>query len=72
MTNNESDISTKIVQNGKETAVDTAPETSWVPKNPPLAAAPGRAGPAGGQCDAGHLPDYGGDIFSCISLSAEF
>ena len=38
MTNNESDISTKIVQNGKETAVDTVPETSWVPKNPPPAA----------------------------------
>lgn len=39
MTNNESDISTKIVQNGNETAADTAPETSWVPKNPPPAAA---------------------------------
>lgn len=39
MTNNESDSSTKIVQNGKETAADTAPETSWVPKNPPPAAA---------------------------------
>lgn len=39
MTNNESDISTKIVQNGKETTADTAPETSWVPKNPPPAAA---------------------------------
>lgn len=39
MTNNESDISTKIVQNGKETAADTAPGTSWVPKNPPPAAA---------------------------------
>lgn len=39
MTNNESDISTKIVQNGNETAVDTVPETSWVPKNPPPAAA---------------------------------
>ena len=39
MTNNEPDISTKIVQNGNETAVDTAPETSWVPKNPPPAAA---------------------------------
>lgn len=38
MTNNESDISTKIVQNGKETTADTAPETSWVPKNPPPAA----------------------------------
>ena len=32
MTNNESDISTKNVQNGKETTADTAPETSWVPK----------------------------------------
>ena len=39
MMNNESDISTKIVQNGKEMTADTAPETSWVPKNPPLAAA---------------------------------
>ena len=39
MTNNEPDISTKIVQNGKETTADTAPETSWVPKNPPPAAA---------------------------------
>ena len=39
MTNNESDISTKVIQNGNETAVDTAPETSWVPKNPPPAAA---------------------------------
>ena len=39
MTNNESDSSTKIVQNGKETAADIAPETSWVPKNPPPAAA---------------------------------
>lgn len=39
MTNNESDISTKIVQNGKETTADIAPETSWVPKNPPPAAA---------------------------------
>lgn len=39
MTNNKSDISTKIVQNGNETAADTAPETSWVPKNPPPAAA---------------------------------
>ena len=39
MTNNESDISTKIVQNGKETTADTAPEASWVPKNPPPAAA---------------------------------
>ena len=39
MMNNESDISTKIVQNGKETTADTAPETSWVPKNPPPAAA---------------------------------
>ena len=39
MTNNESDISTKIVQNGNETAADTVPETSWVPKNPPPAAA---------------------------------
>lgn len=39
MTNNELDISTKIVQNGNETAADTAPETSWVPKNPPPAAA---------------------------------
>lgn len=39
MTNNESDSSTKIVQNGKETTADTAPETSWVPKNPPPAAA---------------------------------
>lgn len=39
MTNNESDISTKIVQNGKKTTADTAPETSWVPKNPPPAAA---------------------------------
>ncbi len=39
MTNNESDISTKNVQNGKETTADTAPETSWVPKNPPPAAA---------------------------------
>lgn len=39
MTNNESDISTKIVQNGKEMTADTAPETSWVPKNPPPAAA---------------------------------
>ena len=38
MTNNEPDISTKVVQNGKKTAVDTAPETSWVPKNPPPAA----------------------------------
>ena len=38
MTNNKSDISTKIVQNGKETTADTAPETSWVPKNPPPAA----------------------------------
>lgn len=40
MTNNESDISTKIVQNGKETTADAAPETSWVPKNPPPAAVP--------------------------------
>lgn len=39
MTNNEPDISTKIVQNGNETTADTAPETSWVPKNPPPAAA---------------------------------
>lgn len=39
MTNNESDISTKIVQNGKEMTADTVPETSWVPKNPPPAAA---------------------------------
>lgn len=39
MTNNESDSSTKIVQNGKKTTADTAPETSWVPKNPPPAAA---------------------------------
>ncbi len=39
MTNNESDISTKIVQNGNKTAADTVPETSWVPKNPPPAAA---------------------------------
>ncbi len=39
MTNNESDISTKIVQTGKKTTADTAPETSWVPKNPPPAAA---------------------------------
>ena len=39
MMNNEPDISTKIVQNGKETTADTAPETSWVPKNPPPAAA---------------------------------
>lgn len=39
MTNNEPDISTKIVQNGKKTTADTAPETSWVPKNPPPAAA---------------------------------
>lgn len=39
MTNNESDISTKIVRNGNKTAVDTVPETSWVPKNPPPAAA---------------------------------
>lgn len=39
MTNNESDISTKAIQNGKETTADTAPETSWVPKNPPPAAA---------------------------------
>lgn len=39
MTNNEPDISTKIVQNGKETTADPAPETSWVPKNPPPAAA---------------------------------
>lgn len=39
MTNNEPDISTKNVQNGKETTADTAPETSWVPKNPPPAAA---------------------------------
>lgn len=39
MTNNESDISTKTVQNGKKTTADTAPETSWVPKNPPPAAA---------------------------------
>lgn len=39
MTNNEPDISSKIVQNGKETTADTAPETSWVPKNPPPAAA---------------------------------
>lgn len=39
MTNNELDISTKIVQNGKKTTADTAPETSWVPKNPPPAAA---------------------------------
>ena len=38
MTNNESDIPTKIVQNGKETTADTVPETSWVPKNPPPAA----------------------------------
>ena len=40
MTNNESDISTKIVQNGKEMTADTVPETSWVPKNPPPAAVP--------------------------------
>lgn len=39
MMNNEPDISTKNVQNGKETTADTAPETSWVPKNPPPAAA---------------------------------
>ena len=39
MTNNEPDISTKIVQNGKKTKADPAPETSWVPKNPPPAAA---------------------------------
>lgn len=39
MTNNEQDISTRNVQNGKETTADTAPETSWVPKNPPPAAA---------------------------------
>ncbi len=39
MTNNKPDSSTKIVQNGKETTADTAPETSWVPKNPPPAAA---------------------------------
>lgn len=39
MMNNELDISTKNVQNGKETTADTAPETSWVPKNPPPAAA---------------------------------
>ena len=39
MTNNEPDISTKNVQNGNKTAVDTAPETNWVPKNPPPAAA---------------------------------
>lgn len=39
MTNNKPDISTKNVQNGKETTADTAPETSWVPKNPPPAAA---------------------------------
>ena len=39
MTNNEPDSSTKIVQNGKKTTADTAPETSWVPKNPPPAAA---------------------------------
>lgn len=39
MTNNEPDVSTKIIQNGKETTADTAPETSWVPKNPPPAAA---------------------------------
>jgi len=40
MTNNEPDISTKNVQNGKETTADTAPETSWVPKNPPPAPPP--------------------------------
>lgn len=39
MTNNEPDISTKNIQNGKETTADTAPETSWVPKNLPPAAA---------------------------------
>lgn len=39
MTNNEPDISTKIIQNRKKTTADTAPETSWVPKNPPPAAA---------------------------------
>ena len=39
MTNNEPDSSTKIVQTGKKTTADTAPETSWVPKNPPPAAA---------------------------------
>lgn len=39
MTNNEPDISTKAIQNGKKTTADTAPETSWVPKNPPPAAA---------------------------------
>lgn len=39
MTNNEPDISTKVFQNGKETTTDTTPETSWVPKNPPPAAA---------------------------------
>lgn len=72
MTNNKSDISTKIVQNGKETTADTAPETSWVPKNPPPAGRTGRACPAGGQHNAGHLPDYCGDIFLCLSLPAEF
>ena len=39
MTNNEPDSSTKIVQNGKKTTADTAPETSLVPKNPSPAAA---------------------------------
>ena len=39
MTNNKPAISTKVVRNGKETMADTAPETSWVPKNPPPAVA---------------------------------
>ena len=53
MTNNEPDISTKIVQNGKETTADTAPETSWVPKNPPPAPPPAPPARAGGRGGAG-------------------
>ena len=70
MMNNEPDISTKIVQNGKETTADTAPETSWVPKNPPPAAA--QAEPVRRVGSVTHLPDYCGDIFLCLSLPAEF
>lgn len=66
MTNNEPDSSTKIVQNGKETTADTAPENELGPEKSASCRRTGRAGPAGGQCDAGHLPDYCGDIFPCL------
>ena len=72
MTNNEPDISTKAFQNGKEMTTDSTPETSWVPKNPPPAAAQAASVRRVGSMTLGVCLITAGIFFLCYHFLPNF